>query len=500
MSSFPVRSRLRSRRLRPLAWGVLALIGLYGVLSIPEAAAPPAVTADRRPFRWERDRFWEALQHEFERARAAEPTELDRDVARRLAELEPLVAALEKQPIAPDDSRLDRLEGELFDLAPLVAAVPERIDAYLATVERARHAVKEQSRGWDLGSAQARERLYRALYGSRAALEEVLLQAPPDEGRALVLGTDEPSVTPALEMRGVRLHSGDILVSRGAAPTSALIARGHDLPGNFSHVALLHVDEHGEASVIEAHIERGVAVSNAAEYLGDRKLRILVLRPRADLPALVADPLLPHEAASAALADATARHIPYDFAMDVSDPGALFCSEVASAAYHRFGVELWAGRSSISSPGIAAWLAAFGVRRFETQEPSDLEYDPQLACVAEWRDAEALFDDHLDNAVMDVLLESAESGEGLAYDRTMLPLARCLKTWSVLLEALGRVGPVPEGMSATAALRNQRFVHDHAELRARVAVLAAGFQREHGYRPPYWELVRLAREARAHPG
>jgi hypothetical protein len=254
------------------------------------------------------------------------------------------------------------------------------------------------------------------------------------------------------------------------------------------------VSEAGEAAVIEAHIERGVAVSSAAEYLGDRKLRILVLRPRADLSAIAADPMLPHRAATAALAEARARHIPYDFAMDAADPGAQFCSEVASAAYVHCGVHLWPGGSSISSPGIAAWLSAFGVRHFDTQEPSDLEYDPQLVCVAEWRDADALFEDHIDNAVVDVLLERAEAGAGLAYDVAALPLARVAK--GLLLEALGEVGPVPDGMSATAALKNQRFASDHGELRARLSVRAEEFQREHGYRAPYWELVRLAREAR----
>src|SRR2546422_8130369 len=85
------------------------------------------------------------------------------------------------------------------------------------------------------------------------------------------------------------------------------------------------------ASVIEAHIERGVAVSTADGYLRDKKLRIMVLRLRADLPALIADPLLPHRAASLALERARSGHIAYDFDMDYTDPSRLFCSEVASS-------------------------------------------------------------------------------------------------------------------------------------------------------------------------
>src|SRR6185369_6692652 len=154
-------------------------------------------------------------------------------------------------------------------------------------------------------STEARKRIYRLLYGSRAAVEEVLLQSPPSTDPLEFISAFEHSETPAVEVRGLKIHSGDILVSRGGAATSALIARGNDFPGNFSHVALVHVDAATkQASVIESHIESGVSVSPIEKYLTDTKLRILVLRLRADLPQLAADPLLPHKAASLAISSA----------------------------------------------------------------------------------------------------------------------------------------------------------------------------------------------------
>src|SRR2546430_8158253 len=78
----------------------------------------------------------------------------------------------------------------------------------------------------------------------------------------------------------------------------------------------------------------------------------MVLRLRADLPALIADPLLPHRAASLALERARSGHIAYDFDMDYTDPSRLFCSEVASSVYGELGVSLWTGLSTISAPGL----------------------------------------------------------------------------------------------------------------------------------------------------
>jgi len=298
-------------------------------------------------------------------------------------------------------------------------------------------------------------------------------------------------------VQGVTLRSGDILVSRGGAAASALIARGNDFVGNFSHIALVHVDETTHmVSVIESHIECGVVVGPLEKYIRDTKVRIMVLRLRADLPQVVADPLLPHRAAAYAMREATNRHIPYDFAMDYADPAKQFCSEVASAAYQAHGIKLWMGVSYLSTPGVTSWLSALGVRHFETQEPADLEYDPQLRVVAEWRDPEALFKDHVDNAVIDAMLERAEAGEPLGYNRWLLPTARLAKAYSVLKNWFGGVGPVPEGMSATTALRVDRLKTNHAMLYARVIESAEKFKVERGYAPPYWELVRLAREAR----
>src|SRR2546427_493231 len=96
-----------------------------------------------------------------------------------------------------------------------------------------------------------RARLYRSLYGLRGAVEEVMLHHP-DGVTALLDGRHEPSATPATTVHGVEIHSGDILVSRGGYPTSALIARGNDYPGNFSHIALVYVDSVSHvASAIE---------------------------------------------------------------------------------------------------------------------------------------------------------------------------------------------------------------------------------------------------------
>lgn len=484
------------RRWRRNLLGALVLV--TGLLYIPEPVPSPPEGAGKPVFAWNQDAFWSELEAQLVAARRLDPGALRTRIDTALSELSAQLDRLADRPRGPDDAGFSRLETHLFRLGPLLAVQPARLPEYVALVTRTRRVVKEQSRAWDLNALAARQRVYRLLSGTRWALETLLLQFPAAvEYPELILGEVVPSATPSTTVAGVTLHSGDILVSRGAAPTSSLISRGNDYPGVFSHVALVHIEPGtGTVSIIESLIERGVVVSTLSDYLGSKKLRLMVLRPRADLPAVANDPMRPHQAATTALTEARQRAIPYDFTMDAHDHGAQFCSEVASAAYASVGIQLWMGVSYLSSPTVTAWLASTGVRHFETQEPADLEYDSQLQVVAEWRERSTLFRAHVDDAVTDAMIAEATPKTPLPFSFIKLPLARLAKAYSLALNALGRTGPIPQGLSASAALRIERYRSDHDARVERLLARAETFKRERGYPPPYWELVRLAHNSK----
>jgi len=487
---------MKSRWYKWPAYIIFILCAVYSVLLIPGPEPPAPAESGKKPFAWNLDTYWSILENAFKQATAAGCESITPRIADHFDHIDNLMTNLESDTLSPGEPLLAEIENSFFELSVFEAACPDRLNDYIDTFSRLRRLVKKQSINWDINSRPARDRIYRLLYGGRTAVEEVMMQAPLDTLPSTIIGVDEPSATPEAEILGVKIHSGDILVSRGGAPTSALIARGNDYPGNFSHAALVHIDsiDH-KISIIESHIEMGVAVADLDDYLRDTKLRVMVLRLRADLPCMIDDPMLPHRAAEYALRRAHEEHIPYDFAMDTDDPSKLFCSEVVSDAYRRVGVRLWSALSHISSPGVKDWLAAFGVRHFTTQEPSDLEYDPQLRVVAEWRDHETLYKDRLDNAVVDIMLEKADRGVRLEYDRYMLPAARIMKVYSVFLNQFGGVGPVPKGMDAVAALKNEWFSNRHSEIKEKLIALAERFEHDKGYSPPYWELIKLARQA-----
>lgn len=470
---------------------------LYFLLMIPDTRHEPMQTKTAgEAFVWDRDGQWLQLEGLFRQAREMDSLKLDSLVAIHQIRAQNIFEFVSAENIDASDTAWIKMGNDFFGLASLIAVRQREIPWMIDYYNGIRNLVKQKSQRWDISDSKTRNTVYTLFYGLRAAVEEVLLQRDSLNFPAVMLVNNESSATPAASIFGIEVHSGDMLVSRGGAEVSALISRGNDYPGNFSHIALIYVDEKTkEPFLIEAHIEKGVAIASVAEYESDRKLRFMVMRPRADLPLLLVDSMLPQKAAKLMFDEAQKRHIPYDFKMDFYDTASMFCSEVASFAYRKKGLQTWKYPSTISSSGVVNWLRDFGVEHFVTQMPSDLEYDPQLAVVAEWRDPETLFKDHIDNAVMDALLEKANKGEAIDYNIWQLPVVRILKGYSIIKNLFGKTAIIPEGMSATKALKNQTFVDMHVSLKNTTMKLADDFIKLNGYRPPYWQLIKFAEAA-----
>jgi hypothetical protein len=198
-----------------------------------------------------------------------------------------------------------------------------------------------------------------------------------------------PSLQLSPGMKTLELRSGDVLLSRGAAYTSAAIARVGDVDGQFSHLAILYIDEKTQKKyVVEAHIEIGAQPATWETYVSDGKARALLFRyPDAELSALAAKKI--YELVNRA--HQAGKNIPYDFTMDVNNHAELFCTEVvgygfemAAKALHRpFSMPLFQTGIHMKNPD---FIQSIGVRVDSTFAPADIEVDPRFELLAEWRD------------------------------------------------------------------------------------------------------------------
>ncbi|MDP2363514.1 MAG: hypothetical protein Q8M94_07055, partial [Ignavibacteria bacterium] len=198
---------------------LISLITIYLILLIPEPADDIKV-AQRTQFVWDRDSVWHSLEKHFIQAKKLGCTNsISRQIGNRLTEFAGTLELIEKQDLASDDKIIDNLMDIIFQTAPLIGACPDSSLRYIELIAQMRQIVKEKSRQWNPGETVTRNTLYKLIYGGRAAIEEIILQSYKGVLPSLSYENDEPSATPFATFLGVKINSGDILLSRGGAPT-----------------------------------------------------------------------------------------------------------------------------------------------------------------------------------------------------------------------------------------------------------------------------------------
>jgi len=219
-----------------------------------------------------------------------------------------------------------------------------------------------------------------------------------------------------LNVQGLALKSGDVIVSRGNAYSSATISRITDVVTQFSHLAILYIDPNSKKKfIIEAHIEQGTIVTTWEKYINDGKIRALVLRQKNEQ--------LAHESAKAIYDHVLGykknnnKNIPYDFGMNLDDSNEFFCSEVVHHAY-KLGSENMNGSQfiipqflskSTSRNVIKESLGISNVNSFFS--PIDLEVDTRFEIIAEFKNYSVMNQAWGKDAVLTFLFEKWNNNE-----------------------------------------------------------------------------------------
>ena len=206
--------------------------------------------------------------------------------------------------------------------------------------------------------------------------------------RAFTGPNNNTLIHPSFDIDGQSLlfQSGDVLVVRGLRHNSAAIARVGDVDSQFSHAAMVHIDDKGRHRILEALIEEGATISNFEYTLEHGLGRAVLFRHRdSDMAARAADKMYERIKASRSMGG---KHIFYDFSMELGDYKELFCSKLIREGYDR------ASGGLVELPTYPTefryaprdFLDRIGVTAEESFAPGDMELETQFHAVAEWRD------------------------------------------------------------------------------------------------------------------
>lgn len=186
----------------------------------------------------------------------------------------------------------------------------------------------------------------------------------------------------------VELKSGDILLMRGIAVVSALIARVGDEDAMFSHIGVFYIHpETQKKYIIESLIETGFKVTPYEEWMEIVESRVAVYRfPVESVAEDAAQKLYDY------FVDYKSKHngktIPYDFEMDLNNYNKMFCSEVARLGYELAtdgNYKLPTFITSAKKLEKSGYLKQLGIKNSYLFSPNDMEIEPDFELIAEFR-------------------------------------------------------------------------------------------------------------------
>lgn len=210
------------------------------------------------------------------------------------------------------------------------------------------------------------------------------------------------------------LSSGDVILSRGNAYSSAAIARIGEDDAQFSHLSFVFKDGDGKLHTSEAHIEVGNVVAPIKKHIDQKNARTVVFRYK-DVP-------VAHKASKCIYEkidyhqNEKEKNIKYDFSMDYKDDSQLFCSEVVYAGFQCVSKDIDVPRYKTKfSKGQIPFLNSLGIKidkdnidEFDTFGPGDIEFDSDFEIVAEWRNPAKIRDSRVKDAILTKIFEWME--------------------------------------------------------------------------------------------
>jgi len=218
------------------------------------------------------------------------------------------------------------------------------------------------------------------------------------------------------------LKSGDVLLSRGNAYTSAAIARIAEGDYQFSHLTFVLRDpESKELFTTEAHIEIGSVTAPFQSHLDEKNTRTVVFRYKNQEIAHNASKAIFNKVKERQL---TGKNIEYDFSMNYKDDSRLYCSEVVSRGFKlalpqedfvpKFKSKFTAGMIPFLNT-IGVPVNKDNVDTLDVFAPGDIQMDPNFELIAEWRNPKKLEESRFKDFILTKLFEKMDK-EGYRFD------------------------------------------------------------------------------------
>jgi hypothetical protein len=365
-----------------------------------------------------------------------------------------------------DDVIFDTLKNNFLMLSALVAKCSYRLNDLIALQSGITITLKKQFRS-RVFNRERFIKLYSHILTNRIAVEEAIITEKDTNYISRIRGIDEPSASPLTREAGLFLRSGDIILSVNDDLFQNILLSGNEFHGSFSNVSLVYVDDTTRAGfVMNSDIKSGAELKPAGDFFKNIRNRFLILRVSASDTLLLIDSLIPHKSAKLAFDEISNNRIRYDYTPGEDE-------NFSNAELVQYYYEI---------PGMNFSVEGINI------SPAVFEVSPSLVEVFEVRDQSSLIRGRIKEFSIRALIKMLRENEIEDQNIFLLPVARLIKLYSIILENFDKEGPIPAGMPADEALKLWILNKEYGKIHSEVEKFVRDFKDNNGRFPNYREM------------
>lgn len=233
------------------------------------------------------------------------------------------------------------------------------------------------------------------------------------------------------------LKSGDVILSRGNAYSSAAIARIGKSDYQFSHVSLIHKNKNQELETIQALIEVGSAVTSYSSFINEFNNRAVIFRyNEGEEIAKTASEIMYQKIMKYQI---TQKLIPYDFSMNYKNSEKLFCSEIISLGFKlaenskdflpKYKTQLESEMIPFLN-NLGVPVNVQNINEYDVFAPGDIQFEQKFDLVAEWRNPNRLEESRFKDFILTKIFEKMKT-DHYKFDPSFKMDAKSKAIWTL---------------------------------------------------------------------
>ena len=392
------------------------------------------------------------------------------------------LTSLKSEFLTSDNSIIDSISHD-YGLASAIIALSS-IDPrpLLDNLWHWRNYLKGQSVSWNIKNEKPKLRLASAIDFITQCEDFIVTNRTLHYTK---MAGNPASLDPSSAL--LNIISGDIQVSSYDI-TYTYLEQAKTIPDLSMSLGLILINE-DSSYYISSSPSKGLHIISTTAFISKPFSRRYLLRLRRNLPELVENPSIPHQASNFAFELALGHKVNYDYTYNPLKRNSRGEIGLLKYAYEGRNIDFFASFSPVNNTYLYS-LNKLGIKNSPRTTGSEIMFHPAIEVVGQQLSGERIKERNLELASTIANLTAIDK-KLMKSLRWKLPYYRILKGYSSIMRTMGKAPPIANGMAPETAIIHSYISDQNEELLPLLAKMASQYEKTNNYFPTYNILCKM---------